>query len=731
MKLLWKNVSTLSRIYKMQKLVSSSQCLMCSTFSTSSSDHHSEILQKEKSIENEKSSSGNIHEILHEFTKFYSHQKLVILKSPETTTERLHELLKTSSNENSKSADKNPFENYIDIFHTAAAINFKRSHLLHFEHVQFKWVINLGDLTEENALKQLAQKLPKSQHNMIPIILSIPLIPKHSLKFKQTIIKMVDYCLCFKRNLDYQQSLAHAYALFKAWRQLNPKINLKTPEEITESWSNFANFPSKTCDDILTDWPTVRQLNSSEFLISLFLCGLNQRFPGSVDPAGDDKFVPVLIKRKLIYCCPSWSADEMSFLALTLKQIQQALEPSDTKAPHMFLVKIFSDFLQSLKPEAMLVSPLSTLESLCIGLDLSINDCTMVLKTSPLKTILKIYEPYHQELSIDTLVTLLRMNKVKDQMRELDVLVDSIESRLNDITDLHLLLSLVQHLFDIGYWKETDKSILRKLQAKTDQLDNVAIEEEFRLIHLTCKLSRCGVFPRKMVEYLVHKVNTFQPFIEAQNKHEMLTAATNFESFGEQMYLQRSVHALLDLDYTLEMDYPDEGLRICPKIRLKLDLLQEAFGVPNRVSEAMDLAHQHFSTQLGEDKVYCGPVLPYNRHNVNLKNIVLCLKNGSLNQALDIPNEYRSSLDSPFFVKPPTVKDGYTWKCILIPPFSLKSGRPLAGYELYRIKHLKQLGYEVVIFDRSDINRWQENAVACMSRSRNILLKCLDELQIK
>ena len=716
----------------MQKLTSASQCQMSSTFGTSS-DHQSvsTLREEEKSLENNEKSRENIHEILHEFTKFYSNQKLMIDLKPKAETSssaniRLHEILKTSSNQHPK-AKKNTFETYISTFHTAAAINFKKSHLLDFKDPQVNWVIKLGDLSEEEALKQLAQKLPKAQHNMVPIILTIPQIPNHSKKFKQTIVGMVDYCLCFKRNLDYRQSLAHAYALFQAWRQLNTDIYHGNQEVITKSWSNFANFPRKTCDDILTDWPTVRQLNSSEFLISLFLCGLNQKFPTS--SADEDSFlVPILIRRKLIYCCPSWNADEMSFLALALHQIREAVEPSSLpKMPYNFLLKIFFEFIQNFKAEAMILSPVSTLESLSYGFDVSINGCKRVQTKNQVKTILKIYAPFYQELSTGTLIRLLYIDENKTP--EMDALLRVIASRLSEIAKVEELLRFVKYLFHTGVLWKDNTNLFQDIKLRTDQLQ-VEIGDEFRMIHLACKLSRCGILPRQMVEHVIQKVNTFQPFVDARNKSEMIVATSNFEPFGTKAYHQRSVKAILDLDYTLEMDYPNEGLRLCPKIRRKLDLLQESYGAPNRASEAMDLLHQHFSTQLGEDKVYCGPVLPYNRNSVNHRNIVLCLKNGSLNQALDIPNDYRSSLDGPSFVKPPKVTEGYTWKCILVTPF-WSTHASLMGEDMYKMKHLTQLGYEVVIFDRSDMKEWKKNALTFMSRSTDMMLKCLDELQIK
>ena len=713
----------------MQKLTSASQCQMSSTFGTSS-DHQSvsTLREEEKSLENNEKSRENIHEILHEFTKFYSNQKLMIDLKPKASSAniRLHEILKTSSNQHPK-AKKNTFETYISTFHTAAAINFKKSHLLDFKDPQVNWVIKLGDLSEEEALKQLAQKLPKAQHNMVPIILTIPQIPNHSKKFKQTIVGMVDYCLCFKRNLDYRQSLAHAYALFQAWRQLNTDIYHGSQEVITKSWSNFANFPRKTCDDILTDWPTVRQLNSSEFLISLFLCGLNQKFPTS--SADEDSFlVPILIRRKLIYCCPSWNADEMSFLALALHQIREAVEPSSLpKMPYNFLLKIFFEFIQNFKAEAMILSPVSTLESLSYGFDVSINGCKRVQTKNQVKTILKIYAPFYQELSTGTLIRLLYIDENKTP--EMDALLRVIASRLSEIAKVEELLRFVKYLFHTGVLWKDNTNLFQDIKLRTDQLQ-VEIGDEFRMIHLACKLSRCGILPRQMVEHVIQKVNTFQPFVDARNKSEMIVATSNFEPFGTKAYHQRSVKAILDLDYTLEMDYPNEGLRLCPKIRRKLDLLQESYGAPNRASEAMDLLHQHFSTQLGEDKVYCGPVLPYNRYSVNHRNIVLCLKNGSLNQALDIPNDYRSSLDGPSFVKPPKVTEGYTWKCILVTPF-WSTHASLMGEDMYKMKHLTQLGYEVVIFDRSDMKEWKKNALTFMSRSTDMMLKCLDELQIK
>ena len=716
----------------MQKLTSASQCQMSSTFGTSS-DHQSvsTLREEEKSLENNEKSRENIHEILHEFTKFYSNQKLMIDLKPKAETSssaniRLHEILKTSSNQHPK-AKKNTFETYISTFHTAAAINFKKSHLLDFKDPQVNWVIKLGDLSEEEALKQLAQKLPKAQHNMVPIILTIPQIPNHSKKFKQTIVGMVDYCLCFKRNLDYRQSLAHAYALFQAWRQLNTDIYHGSQEVITKSWSNFANFPRKTCDDILTDWPTVRQLNSSEFLISLFLCGLNQKFPTS--SADEDSFlVPILIRRKLIYCCPSWNADEMSFLALALHQIREAVEPSSLpKMPYNFLLKIFFEFIQNFKAEAMILSPVSTLESLSYGFDVSINGCKRVQTKNQVKTILKIYAPFYQELSTGTLIRLLYIDENKTP--EMDALLRVIASRLSEIAKVEELLRFVKYLFHTGVLWKDNTNLFQDIKLRTDQLQ-VEIGDEFRMIHLACKLSRCGILPRQMVEHVIQKVNTFQPFVDARNKSEMIVATSNFEPFGTKAYHQRSVKAILDLDYTLEMDYPNEGLRLCPKIRRKLDLLQESYGAPNRASEAMDLLHQHFSTQLGEDKVYCGPVLPYNRYSVNHRNIVLCLKNGSLNQALDIPNDYRSSLEGPSFVKPPKVTEGYTWKCILVTPF-WSTHASLMGEDMYKMKHLTQLGYEVVIFDRSDMKEWKKNALTFMSRSTDMMLKCLDELQIK
>ena len=579
----------------MQKLTSASQCQMSSTFGTSS-DHQSvsTLREEEKSLENNEKSRENIHEILHEFTKFYSNQKLMIDLKPKASSAniRLHEILKTSSNQHPK-AKKNTFETYISTFHTAAAINFKKSHLLDFKDPQVNWVIKLGDLSEEEALKQLAQKLPKAQHNMVPIILTIPQIPNHSKKFKQTIVGMVDYCLCFKRNLDYRQSLAHAYALFQAWRQLNTDIYHGSQEVITKSWSNFANFPRKTCDDILTDWPTVRQLNSSEFLISLFLCGLNQKFPSS--SVDEDSFlVPILIRRKLIYCCPSWNADEMSFLALALHQIREAVEPSSLpKMPYNFLLKIFFEFIQNFKAEAMILSPVSTLESLSYGFDVSINGCKRVQTKNQVKTILKIYAPFYQELSTGTLIRLLYIDENKTP--EMDALLRVIASRLSEIAKVEELLRFVKYLFHTGVLWKDNTNLFQDIKLRTDQLQ-VEIGDEFRMIHLACKLSRCGILPRQMVEHVIQKVNTFQPFVDARNKSEMIVATSNFEPFGTKAYHQRSVKAILDLDYTLEMDYPNEGLRLCPKIRRKLDLLQESYGAPNRASEAMDLLHQHFST---------------------------------------------------------------------------------------------------------------------------------------
>merc|ERR1712062_52287 len=514
---------------------------------------------------------------------------------------------------------------------------------------------------------------------------------------------------------------------FQAWRQLNTDIYHGSQEVITKSWSNFANFPRKTCDDILTDWPTVRQLNSSEFLISLFLCGLNQKFPTS--SADEESFlVPILIRRKLIYCCPSWNADEMSFLALALHQIREAVEPSSLpKMPYNFLLKIFFEFIQNFKAEAMILSPVSTLESLSYGFDVSINGCKRVQTKNQVKTILKIYAPFYQELSTGTLIRLLYIDENKTP--EMDALLRVIASRLSEIAKVEELLRFVKYLFHTGVLWKDNTNLFQDIKLRTDQLQ-VEIGDEFRMMHLACKLSRCGILPRQMVEHVIQKVNTFQPFVDARNKSEMIVATSNFEPFGTKAYHQRSVKAILDLDYTLEMDYPNEGLRLCPKIRRKLDLLQESYGAPNRASEAMDLLHQHFSTQLGEDKVYCGPVLPYNRYSVNHRNIVLCLKNGSLNQALDIPNDYRSSLDGPSFVKPPKVTEGYTWKCILVTPV-WSTHASLMGEDMYKMKHLTQLGYEVVIFDRSDMKEWKKNALTFMSRSTDMMLKCLDELQIK
>ena len=86
----------------MQKLTSASQCQMSSTFGTSS-DHQSvsTLREEEKSLENNEKSRDNIHEILHEFTKFYSNQKLMIDLKPKASSAniRLHEILKTSSNQ--------------------------------------------------------------------------------------------------------------------------------------------------------------------------------------------------------------------------------------------------------------------------------------------------------------------------------------------------------------------------------------------------------------------------------------------------------------------------------------------------------------------------------------------------------------------------------------------------------------------------------------------------------
>ena len=162
--------------------------------------------------------------------------------------------------------------------------------------------------------------------------------------------------------------------------------------------------------------------------------------------------------------------------------------------------------------------------------------------------------------------------------------------------------------------------------------------------------------------------------------------------------------------------------------RLKLDLLLNHYSKPTKTSEALDLLHQHLSVQLGEDKVYCGPVLPHCRHNINYRNIVLCLKNDSLNEALDIPLEYRSSLNFPNFVTPPKIPE-YSWKCILIPPTRVNSSTPLSGYELYKVKHLSQLGYEVVIFGRRGLEMWKRSGFDHLFLTENILIRDFDELQ--
>ena len=156
-----------------------------------------------------------------------------------------------------------------------------------------------------------------------------------------------------------------------------------------------------------------------------------------------------------------------------------------------------------------------------------------------------------------------------------------------------------------------------------------------------------------------------------------------------------------------------------------MDLLLQHCNKPTKTSEALDLLHQHLSVQLGEDKVYCGPVLPHCRHNFSYRNIVLCLKNNSLNEALDIPVEYRSSLNHPNFISPPKIEE-YSWKCILIPPTRVNS---LSGYELYKVKHLVQLGYEVVIFGRKGLEMWKQSGFDHLFLTENILIRDFDELQ--
>ena len=206
-------------------------------------------------------------------------------------------------------------------------------------------------------------------------------------------------------------------------------------------------------------------------------------------------------------------------------------------------------------------SPIATLEALSLGLFVTINRCRKVLKNDQIKTIAKKYEQYYQELSMSTLVLLLSLysgSQLKTQ--EFWALLRAISSRLNEITELNELHNLTHQLYEIGYWSIFDENTnlfhrLADLTEKSEDLQNP------KIISLTLKLMRCGVLPRKLLHQILNQVNNFEPFLQAQNKSEMEIAVKNFQPFEQEM------NALLNIDYSLEMDFPEENLRLNPKIR--------------------------------------------------------------------------------------------------------------------------------------------------------------------
>ena len=258
---------------------------------------------------------------------------------------RLYELLEHKTSIESETA-RNTFSAYTKSFENAISQNY-----IEIPTDSVQWMIELGELSEELALQKLIFELP-NYSDMIPLIFSVSKIPNHTREFKLTIVKMIDYSLCFKRDLNYQDSLKHSYALFQIWQELFE--DLDNEAEITISWEQFAQFPRKTCENILTDAIIMRKMNANEFLISLFFCGLYRKFPiSSSDDLENEKdtILPLLIKRKLLTVLnyQHWKLPEMAFFALTLHKIRNN-QKYDTaeKVPSLYLFRTFYQTIQGI-----------------------------------------------------------------------------------------------------------------------------------------------------------------------------------------------------------------------------------------------------------------------------------------------------------------------------------------------------------------------------------------------
>ena len=116
---------------------------------------------------------------------------------------------------------------------------------------------------------------------------------------------------------------------------------------------------------------------------------------------------------------------------------------------------------------------------------------------------------------------------------------------------------------------------------------------------------------------------------------------------------------LAELDYLLEMNFPEYNkTRLDPKIRAKfiksynskfdLDYYMDLL----KANRNRQLIYQELVNYYSSNQVFFGPVLPY---HASMSEIILCVnKNG---EALDIPSEFRSNLESGHQIcKPPLSK---------------------------------------------------------------------------
>ena len=177
-----------------------------------------------------------------------------------------------------------------------------------------------------------------------------------------------------------------------------------------------------------------------------------------------------------------------------------------------------------------------------------------------------------------------------------------------------------------------------------------------------------GVTNQHGVNEFFNHVNQFrsfqklnhEDFYKLQEEFANYIGLTNrVRSQTSQWVMHEIFQNLAELDYLLEMNFPEYNkTRLDPKIRAKfiksynskfdLDYYMDLL----KANRNRQLIYQELVNYYSSNQVFFGPVLPY---HASMSEIILCVnKNG---EALDIPSEFRSNLESGHQIcKPPLSK---------------------------------------------------------------------------